>query len=59
MVVVEGPTGATSRLGYREFWGCGGGLVYFRAIRAVGRSDCSDVLCKGLMDFEHQDGWSL
>ena len=27
-------------------------LIYFRAIRAVGRSDCSDVLCKGLMDFE-------
>ena len=22
---VEGPTGVTSRLGYGEFWGCGGG----------------------------------
>ena len=55
---VEGLTGATSRLGYGKFWGCGG-LIYFRAIRAVGRSDCSDVLCKGLMDFEHQGGWSL
>ena len=40
-------------------FGAVGGLIYFRAIRAVGRSDCSDVLCKGLMDFEHQGGWSL
>ena len=40
-------------------FGAVGGLIYFRVIRAVGRSDCSDVLCKGLMDFEHQGGWSL
>ena len=40
-------------------FGAVGGLIYFRAIRVVGRSDCSDVLCKGLMDFEHQGGWLL
>ena len=43
----------------RGILGLWGGLIYFRAIRAIGRSDCSDVLCKSLMDFEHQGGWSL
>ena len=43
----------------RGILGLWGGLIYFRAIRAVGHSDCSDVLCKGLMDFERQGGWSL
>ena len=62
---VGGPTGAPSRLGCGEFFffffffGAVGGLIYFWAIGSIGRSDCSDVLCKGLMDFEHQGGWSL
>ena len=38
MVVVEGPTGATSRLGYGE-WG-----VMGLKIRAIDRSDCTTFM---------------